>query len=518
MREACLVLGSVKLWCCVLLAGAWVLDLLTPQLFIAAIFLNVPIALSSLALDVRFTRRLIVIALAACAAAAYVNASTEHHWNMIAVADRVVAGFSFFLVGTLSIAAQQSARRAGELSERSEREAREGRVGQSLERIRESMSIALIEYAIAREACRSLGADVAWYFTQAAPLDPSTIYRCERGGEVEVSYARPAPPIASLLQRVADAGQTAPVEAGDPFGRLVLDTLSVAHALAVPLAEHGALFGVLFIGMRSDMFDANAEQSLRYYADRSAIASAQGKLFEELARRNSALAERNEVIRDIVYALSHDLRTPLEAANMTMRQALEGRYGELPRAYCEILERSVQSNDELRRLAETLLLVSRYESGDASHYREPVDLSALAREAAEELEALARDKAVIVRTEGDPATVLADRSELRRAAVNLVANALAWTPSGGSIVIRTSVHGGRARIAVEDTGFGVPADLLGSLFQRIGGASRNGGGSGLGLYIVRRIAEGHGGNVAYEPRPGGGSVFTVELPLAGGMR
>jgi signal transduction histidine kinase len=516
MSEACRVLGSVKLWCCVLLAGAWVLDLLTPQLFIAAIFLNVPIALSSLALDVRFTRRLIVLALAACVAAGYVNAQTEHQWNMIAVADRVVSGFSFFLVGTLSIAAQRSARRAGELSERSEREARESRVGQALERIRESMSIALIEYAIAREACRSLGADVAWYYTQTAPLDPSTAYCCRRGGEVEVSYARPAPPIASLLQRVADAGHTVRVEAGDPFGRLVLDTLGVAHALAVPLVERGTLFGVLLIGMSSDLFDADAEQALRYYADRSAIASAQGKLFEELARRNTALAERNEVIRDIVYALSHDLRTPLEAANMTMRQALEGRYGELPSAYHEILERSVQSNDELRRLAETLLLVSRYESGEASQYRERVDLTEITREATHELQALARDKNVILRTEGDTTTVLADRGEMRRAAVNLVANALAWTPSGGCVVVRTSVHDARARVAVEDTGFGVPADLVGVLFQRIAGASRHGGGSGLGLYIVRRIAEGHGGSVAYQPRAEGGSVFTMDLPLAGG--
>jgi K+-sensing histidine kinase KdpD len=272
-----------------------------------------------------------------------------------------------------------SAFRAGELSERSEREARESRVGQALERVRESMSIALIEYAITREACRSLGADVAWYYTRAAPLVPSTTYRCERGGEV--SYARLAPSIASLVQRATDAKRAVRADAGDPVGRLVLDTLSVAHAPAVPLAERDTVCGVLLIGMRDAPFDTDAEEALRYYAERSAIASSQGRLFEELARRNGALAERNEVIRDIVYALSHDLRTPLEAANMTMRQALEGKYGELPAPYREILERSVQSKDELRRLAETLLLVSRYESGEASRYRERVDLAEITREA-----------------------------------------------------------------------------------------------------------------------------------------
>jgi signal transduction histidine kinase len=64
-----------------------------------------------------------------------------------------------------------------------------------------------------------------------------------------------------------------------------------------------------------------------------------------------------------------------------------------------------------------------------------------------------------LRTEGDTATALADRGELRRAAINLVANAVTWTPSGGSVVVRTDAYEGRARIIVEDTGFGVPADL-----------------------------------------------------------
>jgi signal transduction histidine kinase len=277
----------------------------------------------------------------------------------------------------------------------------------------------------------------------------------------------------------------------------------------------------LLIARRAELFDADSEEALKYYAEQSGIALAQGQLFaelaernEELARANASLVERSDVIRDIVYALSHDLRTPLAAAGMTMRQAIEGRYGELPEAYREILDRSVQSNDELQRLAETLLLVSRYESGEASRYREPVTLRALARNVVQELEPLWRGKAVTVRVEGEEISVLADRGELRRAVVNLVANAVQWTPGGGSIDVHTSIEGERARLLVSDTGFGVPAGVREQLFQRIGGASRHGGGSGLGLYIVRRIAEGHGGSVSYEPRSGGGSVFALDLPPA----
>ncbi|HEY0797651.1 MAG TPA: HAMP domain-containing sensor histidine kinase [Candidatus Baltobacteraceae bacterium] len=510
--------------CYALLAGAWILDLLTPQLFVAAIFLSVPIALSSLLLDARLTQILVVLALIADVTAGYVNGVRDHgHWDAIALANRFIVALSFLLVGVLSITAQRSARRAGELSERSERAARERRVRQAIERMRGSISVALIERSLVREACTSLDADVAWFYQSSLGLERPVVYRFEqRRGEVEVGRERPPAPLASLVQRVADETKVVRVDAGDALGRLVLDTLGVIDALATPIDEHGRLFGVLLVARRIAPFDADSVEALGYFADQSAIAMAQGRLFEELAERNeelgranAALVERSDVIRDIVYALSHDLRTPLAAAGMTMRQAMDGRFGDLPAAYRDILERSVRSNDELQRLAETLLLVSRYESGEASRHRELVETQALARDVVHELEPLWLAKGVAVQVEGEAVGVQADRGELRRAIVNLVANAVHWTPAGGTVVVRTTANGDRALLVVEDSGFGVPAGVRDQLFERIGGASRHGGGSGLGLYIVRRIAQGHAGNVAYAPREGGGSLFTIDLPRAG---
>ncbi len=513
--------------CVLLLAGAWVLDLLTPQLFVAAILLNAPIALSSLALDFRFTRILVVVALVANTSAGYVNGVSDHyHWDAIAVGDRIISGLSFLLVGALSIATQRSAARAGELTARQDRAARERSVRRAIEIIRASVNPQLIERAIVREARESLGTDAARLYVFTPSLDEPTTY-ASHGDDVEIANARPPAAILSLLHRLAEGREgITPIVASDALGRLLLDTLEAPYAIAAPLVEHETVFGVLLLMRAATPFEAHFDEGLAYYADQSAIALAQARLFVQLGERNDelraanvALRERGDVIRDIVYALSHDLRTPLSAARMTMRQALDGAYGELPAAYRDILERSIASNEELQRLSETLLLVSRYESGEQSVRRELVALEPLVREVVAELEPLWHANRVRVTISAAEhagmATTLGDARELRRALVNLIANAIAWTPAQRTIDIRVWKDAGDAHAAIDDEGYGVPEAERADLFQRVRATpSRHGAGSGLGLYLVRRIAESHGGRVTYASRPGGGSTFELTLPLA----
>jgi signal transduction histidine kinase len=517
--------------CAILLIAAFAIDMLTPQLFVAAILLNAPIALTSFAFDRRLTGRIVAAALLANLVAGWYNGYRDHHWDPIAIEDRVLAALSCVLVGALSIGTQRAARGAAELEARQRQARRERTLREAFETMRTSVNREIVLRSVARESIRVLQADAAVVFARHDGPSLDEQYLAESGvREVDLRRAPPAPELASVLTRAAESGQAVMLDASDALSRFVLDTLGAARGIAVPLGGRDDQQGVVVVLRRDaeEPFDADAADLALTFADEAAAAIAQANLFlelaaknEQLAQANAAAVERSEVIRDIVYALSHDLRTPLSAARITMRQALNGAFGELPPAYVEILKRTIASNDELQRLAETLLIVARYEASEPSPSRAVVDLSALANDIIAELEPLWRSEDIsVTRTGGDAAVLVdGDESELRRVAVNLLANAIASTPAGGHVHVIAGASGRDATLAVEDDGYGVPEAQRPTLFQRFSPGARHGAGSGLGLYIVRRIAESHGGRATYQPCEPHGSRFEVTLPLrtAGGV-
>jgi len=511
--------------CIVLLLLAFAFDLLTPQALVAAILLTIPVALSSLVLDRRITQGFIVAALIANVVAGYFNGVAEgRHWDAIAIANRALAGFSIVLVGWLGTVAQAAAERSGELAARQRQAQREQALRRSMETIRSSLNVELVARAITREAVTALDVDSAKLYTIEAHLLAATTYSADRSGEdVEVSRARPASELLSLLQVALSERRLVAVTSSDALGRFALATLKAERAIVVPLINDQITFGILLLAAaEATIIALESEQWVQVFADQATVAAAQASLFVELANRNTELQQaietlehRGEVIRDLVYALSHDLRTPLTAAAVTLQQALDGTYGPLPEAYREILRRSLAANEELRHLAETLLLVARYESGDHSKDREAIQLYPLVASVIGELEPMWRMKHIdCVVIGSQDAVVLGDPGELRRAVMNLLANAISWTPEGGTIKAGPRRIGDRVIIRVEDNGYGVPEAERTQLFQRLvpNDRARQGGGSGLGLYIIRRIAESHGGTARYEPNQPNGSVFSMDLP------
>lgn len=513
--------------CYGLLIVAWILDLVTPQLFIAAILFNGPIALSSLALRQSLTTNLVIAAEIANAVAGYVNGlASGNHWNTIAIGDRLLLAASFVLVGYLSIRAQEYAREAGASSGRMRQIEIEKALRGAAGRVRETLNVELVQRAILRESVELLGASKATLIAREAAFGPPLVLSYAVG-EADVSIERRAlsTEIASLVARAGETSEVFAVTGNDVLGRVTLEALGASEALATAIPTSGAADYVLIASVGGGAtFVSDARPTLTSFAEQAAIALEQARLFtqlgernDEIARQKDELADRSDVIRDIVYALAHDLRTPLAAAHVTMNQALSGAYGVLPERYRGILGTTLAANDDERRIVETLLLVARYEAGESSTVREPIPCADLVSGVIAEFQPVSELKGVELRAEVRPHSVvtLGDPHEIRRAVINLVANALDATPRGGHVVGRCSADQSGLEIAVEDDGYGVAPEHRASLFERFGGGHFRGG-TGLGLYIVRRIVEKHGGSVAYAPREGRGSVFTMTLPAAPG--
>lgn len=502
--------------CYGLLVAVWVIDLVTPQLFVAAIICNGPIALSALTLRAGLTMRLTILAEIGNLVAAYANgAQAGHHWDAIALGDRGLLAASFLLVGFLTTRAQENARRAGEMSERERAIDRERALRRAMERVRASLNMELVLRSAVSEAAELTHADSVVIAARSNAFDLPERYELQAGSsEVHVYRAPLEPHLASLVERAREEKRIVAVDAGDPLGRLFGSAMLVG-ALDTEGAD-------IFVTLTFEKQIPNASERaiVQDFVDNLSVAVQQARLFirlaeqnDEIAQKNDELQTRSDVIRDIVFALAHDLRTPLVAADTTMNQALAGSYGDLPERYRSVLRTSVASNATLRRLVETLLLVARYEAGEDSHILERINVGHTIDVIVDEMRPIAQGHAIeLTAARGlEDVEISVDGDELRRAIVNLIANAIAATPKDGHVGVRTETTASSIRIEVSDDGYGIPEERRPSLFQRFGGR-RGGEGTGLGLYIVRRIAEKYGGSATYVPRQPRGSIFTLEFP------
>jgi signal transduction histidine kinase len=218
--------------------------------------------------------------------------------------------------------------------------------------------------------------------------------------------------------------------------------------------------------------------------------------------------------RRFVADASHELRTPLTSilANLELLSA------ELSGEDQEIADSALRSSRRMRRLVADLLLLARADAGRVAR-REPVNAGAVVREAAGEAAPLARGHGLTVDVQSGQALVVeAPGDELHRLVLNLIQNALVHTPPGTAVDVRARRDGPHVVIEVSDEGPGIPAAMHAQIFDRFvrgdgdrGGASS---GSGLGLSIVRAVAESLGGNVDLSDSEAGGARFVVQLPAA----
>jgi heavy metal sensor kinase len=231
-----------------------------------------------------------------------------------------------------------------------------------------------------------------------------------------------------------------------------------------------------------------------------------------LARLDAAFTQTRRFAADA----AHELRTPLAALRGGIEVAL--RAERTPAEYRRVLASSLEEVERLVRLAEDLLLLSRSSAGP-DVIRQPVDLEPLLLDVFDAGARLGQAAGVSVRIEAmASAPVRGDGPALRRALLNLVENAIKYTPPGGKVELGLATQDGTAAVTVADTGIGIApgdADRIFEPFVRLDAArARDTGGAGLGLAIARSIAVAHGGTLSAESRPGAGSRFVLRLPLA----
>jgi signal transduction histidine kinase len=227
------------------------------------------------------------------------------------------------------------------------------------------------------------------------------------------------------------------------------------------------------------------------------------------------LSQRRE---DFVTRLTHDLRTPLIAADQFLKLLQRGVFGNTLSAMRESLEQMAQSNQTLLSMVDTLLEVYQYEAGGKTLDFFVVDLWELCQQVVQELMPLADVKhltlkAVLTKgTEASLVRVRGDRLELRRLLTNLVGNAIRFSDAGSvEVRLNSTVQG--VTIEVEDTGIGMNPEEQLLLFDRFRQGKHQRRGNGLGLYLSRQIVEAHQGNISVSSTVGKGSIFTVYLPV-----
>ena len=249
-----------------------------------------------------------------------------------------------------------------------------------------------------------------------------------------------------------------------------------------------------------------------------------GDEFARLSVTLNAMLARLErsfsTLRRFTADASHELKTPLTVLRSGVERAIT--HPATPPVVLEVLEETLIEVNRMTEMVDSLLMLARADEGRAPLHLEQLDLREILTEVAETANILGEQAGVVVEVAipTGPMTLAADHSRIRQLFMNLLTNAIKYTPKGGNVWIEASETGGQITVTVRDTGIGIAPGDLPLIFDRFWRAdaarSRTGErpGAGLGLAICQWIAEAHGGSIEAQSRPGRGTTFTVKLPVA----
>ena len=325
-----------------------------------------------------------------------------------------------------------------------------------------------------------------------------------------------------IAGRVAAARAPLLIQNDDP----VLDTdghpqRGIYSAMSVPLMRRDELVGVLNIneteGARS--FSDQDLNALRFFAEHAAIAIGNARIFESERDTIGRLEELDRLKSDFVATVSHELKTPLTAI-IGSAQTLARRRARMNEEQQDNLAVTIERQGKrLLRLVEDVLTTARIESRLPRLRRELVDLREVAEFVVEDLKhnEVSRDKEISIEAQPERPQVWGDMGAIQQILSNLVENALKYSAPGTRVTLRASEGETAATLQVIDQGYGMTAEQIQTIFDRFqqidSSSTRDSGGFGLGLYIVKSLVEAQNGVVDVKSTPGVGSTFTVTLPM-----
>ncbi len=326
-----------------------------------------------------------------------------------------------------------------------------------------------------------------------------------------------------------------PLKKGYPPGHIAMN-----RYMSVPILDGERVVGVAGVGNKKGPYDQadvrqltllmegmwqiieqkKVDDTLRKYAGE--LAQVNRELYKanvELSAANEELKSLDRMKDEFLSNVSHEFKTPLTSIQGYSQLISDGTLGSVNDQQKKAVDTVIRNSERLRKLVDSLLYISRAQAGKLTYSFSRVAIASIIDNSVQDLALQAEKKDITIRKDigQDLPFIRGDRDKLIDVMVNLLDNAIKFTPAGGNIYVGASVDKDWLHIRISDSGIGIPKDKIENLFERFyqvdSSIRRRYGGTGLGLYICKMIVEDHKGKIWVESEEGEGSTFHVLLPL-----
>ena len=305
----------------------------------------------------------------------------------------------------------------------------------------------------------------------------------------------------------------------------IKESSHVKTILTYPLMTGVEVFGIIIIGLNRsyDTLNNFEKDSIRSFINVIAVSLDKAALYQALQDANEKLKSLDKLKTEFLSLASHQLRSPLTAITGYTSMLLDGSFGKMDDKQKEAIDRVFQSSRHLTSVVEDLLNVTKIEQGGMQYVMSHFDFKKTAEDLAKDLSVTAEKKGLKLSFETDkkePYTANGDMEKIRQVILNFIDNSIKYTATGSiQVILSKKDNDKKIRLSIKDTGMGMTPEIKEKLFQkfsRADGSKMNASGSGLGLYLAKKIIEeGHHGIVGVDSDgPDKGSTFWMELDEA----